>query len=740
MRKLGWFALGFGAACGLGSALAPELWLLPMAAGAVLFWGILMVLQRRSRVLAAGAVTCLGLALGLLWFCVYDGVFLQSARQADGKTLELTLQVESYPVQTDYGCRVDGTVFLEGRPYGTRLYLQREEPLQPGDQVQVTAQLRLTTHGGDQEPTYHRGSGIFLLAYARDEARVTHGAGGLREIPARLRRAMGERLEELFSSDVGGFAQALLLGEKSGLSDTQRNQLSLAGMSHIVAVSGMHLSILFGLVYVLTLRQRVLSALLGIPIAVFFAAVAGFTPSVTRAALMLSLALRREYDPPSALAFAVLALLLWNPLTVASVSFQLSVGAVAGILCFSGRLYAWMTRRLGKGRGVGPRLARALASSVAVSLGAMVWTAPLAAWTFGTVSLLSPLTNLLVLWAVSLGFYGVLLACALSFVWLPLGQALAWCTAPLLRLILGVGGWTSGLPLAGIFPGESPYLAAWVGFALVLLGVFLWGKCRGKKCIALALSASLVLALVLGYLEPRGERFRVTVLDVGQGQCILLQTGEKTYVVDCGGPAAEGAGEKAARHLLTQGRTCVDGLILTHFDEDHVSGVKQLLERLPVERVYMPNAPEDETCADLVTAAGEGACFVEEDLHLVIDEAELWIFAPLSRTTSNESGLSVLFTAGECDTLITGDMNQNLERRLLATHTLPDIELLVAGHHGAKSSTGTDLLDALRPEVIAVSVGANSYGHPAPEMLERAAQAGCQVFRTDEAGTLMFRG
>lgn len=120
---------------------------------------------------------------------------------------------------------------------------------------------------------------------------MTRGAGGLRDIPARLRRTLGERLEGLFPSDVGGFAQALLLGEKSGLSDAQRNQLSLAGMSHIVAVSGMHLSILFGLVYVLTLRQRVLSALLGIPIAVFFAAVAGFTPSVTRAALMLSLAL-----------------------------------------------------------------------------------------------------------------------------------------------------------------------------------------------------------------------------------------------------------------------------------------------------------------------------------------------------------------------------------------------------------------------------------------------------------------
>lgn len=170
----------------------------------------------------------------------------------------------------------------------------------------------------------------------------------------------------------------------------------------------------------------------------------------------------------------------------------------------------------------------------------------------------------------------------------------------------------------------------------------------------------------------------------------------------------------------------MDGLILTHFDEDHVSGARQLLERLSVERVYMPNAPEDETCTDLAEAAGEGAYFVEEDLHLTMGEAELWIFAPLSRTTSNESGLSVLFTAGECDTLITGDMNQNLERRLLATHALPDIELLVAGHHGAKSSTGTDLLEELRPEVVAVSVGVNSYGHPAPEMLERAAQAGCR--------------
>ncbi len=744
MRRLVWFALGFGGACGLGSYLAPGLRLLPMAAGAVLLWGALLFLGKRRRAMAAGALACLGLALGFAWFYLYDGVYLQPARQADGQTVKLTLQVAGYPVQTDDGCWVDGTVFLEGRPYGTRLYLQQEEALEPGDQVTVPAQLRLTAHGGSRETTHHRTSGIFLLAYTREAGTVTRG-GGLRDAPARLRRGVGRQIEGLFSPDTGGFAQALLLGEKAGLSYSQRNELSLAGMSHIVAVSGMHLSILFALVYALTLRQRVLSALLGIPVAFFFAAVAGFTPSVTRAAVMLSLSLlarlcRREYDPPSALAFAVLVLLLGNPLTAASASFQLSVGAVAGILCFSSRLYAWMTRGLGKGRGFGRRVCRVLASSVAVSLGATVFTAPMAAWTFGVVSLLSPLTNLVSLWAVSLGFYGVLAACGLGAVWLPLGKGVARCTEPVLRLILGVGGWTGRLPLASVFPEESPYLAAWVGFALVILAVFLLGRCRGKRSLVLALSASLVLALVLGYLEPKGDRFRVTVLDVGQGQCILLQTGGQTYVVDCGGSEGEGAGEKAARHLLAQGETRVDGLILTHFDEDHVSGVLQLLDRMPVERLYIPRVPEDETCGTLVKAAGEQICFVEEDVHLDLGQGELRIFAPLSRTSSNESGLSVLFTAGEYDTLITGDMNQNLERRLLATHALPDIELLVAGHHGAKSSTGPALLDTLRPEVIAVSVGINSYGHPAPEMLERAAQAGCRVFRTDEAGTLIFRG
>lgn len=738
MRRLVWFTLGFGAACGVGVYLAPGLWGLWAGLGFGLGALVLWLLSRRGKPLAPGAAVCLGLAVGFAWFWVYDGILLRPAREADGTTREIVLTASDYPGETDYGAYVDGVISLSGRRYKVRLYLNGGAAPEPGDRVRVTAQLRLTTDGGSQEPTFHRSSGIFLLAYPQGEAVVERGSRGIGTFPARLRRTVGQKLTELFPEDTAGFARALLLGDRSGLSYRVRNELSLAGISHVVAVSGMHLSILFALVYLLTFRQRVLSAVVGIPVLFLFAAVAGFTPSVTRAALMLSLSLlarlfQKEYDPPTALAFAALCLLAWNPVTAASVSFQLSVGAVAGILCFSGQLQKWLTQRLGKKQ----RLLRAPAASLSVTLGATVFTLPISACTFGVISLVSPLTNLLTLWAVSLVFYGVMAACALGFVWTAGGRALAWAVSWLIRYILKAAELLAKAP--AVFPEENPYAAAWVWFAMALLAVFLLGKCRGKLAFALGLCLTLALSVALGILEPLGERFRVTVLDVGQGQCILLQASGKTYVVDCGGTAGEGAGEKAARRLMSTGTYAIDGLILTHFDKDHISGAGQLLSRLEVGALYIPRW-EDEDAEALLAAAGDRVQYVQEDLTLSWEGAELHIFAPLSQTTSNESGLSVLFTAGECDTLITGDMSQKLERSLLETHSLPDIELLVVGHHGSGSSTGYPLLRVLRPEVAAISVGRNSYGHPAAGTLARLMGEGVSIARTDRQGTLIFRG
>lgn len=746
MRKLMWVTLGFGAACAFFTYVYPEAWALPPAAALLLAFGVLQALRDRNRVLAIGALLCLGASVGLCWSWFYNETLLRPARAADGTVQTVQVELRDWPVETEYGCSVDGTVVLEGRPYRIRLYLnEMEQTLQPGDRLALRAQLRLTTDGGQSEPTYHRSNGIFLLGYQRGGVQVSAAERiPWRYAPAVIRREVSERLKLLFSGDAVGFVQALLLGDRTGLSYTQRNQLSLAGISHVVAVSGMHVSILFALIYTLVGRRRGLAALLGIPAVVLFAAVAGFSPSVSRAALMQILMLAagllgREYDPPSALSAAALTLLVLNPVVAASVSFQLSVGAMAGIFLFSGRLYRFFTRRLAGPKGFGNRMLRFLASSVSVTLGASALTAPIVAWTFGVVGLFGVLTNVLALWAVSLVFYGAIFACLLSLLWLPVGRSIAWCAAWFVRYILLIAREVAKLPLTAVYTG-SPYLTAWMYFVPVLLSLFLLGKCRRKGFFAGALVMSLGLSVLLGYLEPMVDSYRVTVLNVGQGQCVLLQAAGRTFVVDCGGSNAQDAGEQTARYLLSQGVYRVDGLILTHFDEDHAGGATQLMNRLLVKNLFLPYIEGDETGRALGNAADGTVYYVTEDLHLTFGEANLRIFAPLSQTTSNESGLSILFTVGECDTLITGDMNESMERRLLATHSLPDVELLVAGHHGSKNATGRALLQATRPEVVAISVGDNSYGHPAPEMLERAAQAGALIYRTDQQGTLIFRG
>ncbi len=743
MRKLVWFSLGFGLACAIGTYFAPGLWALIIAAGFLLAYGGLSFLRKRHWGFAAAGLVCLGLAVGSCWFCGYDGIYLQPARLADGTTGQITLRATDFPVETNYGVSIDGKTALGGKTYSCRLYLTDPEEIpEPGMEITVTAALRLTTDGGHEDPTYHRTDGIFLLAYGRDGATLIPGEENFSTRTARFRQSVNDLLQTIFPADTLGFARALLLGDKSGLSYTQRNAMSLTGISHVAAVSGMHLSIAFAFVSLITMKRRFLSALVGIPAAFLFAAVAGFSPSVCRAAVMLTLSLLarllgRDYDGPTALAFGGIVLLGLNPTTIASISFQLSVAAVAGIFCFTAPILKLIRQKLPEKKGWARGVSK-LAAMVSVTLGATAFTAPLGAVHFGVISLVAPISNLLTLWAVSLAFYGIMFAALAAWVWLPLGQALAWAVSWLLRYVLGVTTVLSRFPLAAVYPASNVYVVAWVVFALVLLAAFLLFRYQAKATFILSLVCSLLLAVILPCLEPLTERFRVTVLDVGQGQSVILQSGGRVFLVDCGGSAGEGAGETAAQALLTQGITGIDGVILTHYDTDHTSGLEHFLSRIQVEALYLPLIPAEPDCIRFGGLA-KRLYYVTEDLSLTWGDGSLKLFAPLTDTNSNDGSLAILFSVGTYDTLVTGDMATGMEEKLLATHSLPDIELLVAGHHGSKHSTGETLLAAVRPELLAISVGRNSYGHPAQEVLQRAATWGCTVWRTDEAGTLIFR-
>ena len=239
------------------------------------------------------------------------------------------------------------------------------------------------------------------------------------------------------------------------------------------------------------------------------------------------------------------------------------------------------------------------------------------------------------------------------------------------------------------------------------------------------------------------DSFSVTALDVGQGQSIVLYSDGFTAVVDCGSSSVPDAGIKTGKYLLSTGCDKIDYLILSHYHSDHTNGLPQLADIVDIDTILLPFPPaEDSYISDRIVSladrSGINLVYVSEDLSLKLGNAELTLFAPLGSETENENCVIVLCSQEGFDVLMTADAPSDIEYRLLQHNDLPDIEILIAGHHGSAGSTSQDLLDTVLPEIAIISVGENEYGHPAASLLKRLEANGIAVYRTDESGNITF--
>ena len=743
MRVLMWFTIGFAVACAAGAYLSLGVWLGILAVAVAT--GLFFLKQKNARI---AAVIMLGMAVGVLWFWGHDFLYLQSAKQYDGESLASEVTVCSNSWDTNYGVAADGEIEIEGKRFATRVYLRDTVPLSIGDRITDEFRIRLTTADSAGGATSHPGDGIFLLVYATDKAVITRADKlPLSCYSAMLRNKITELIDKSFPEDTVAFARALLLGDSSLLTYQTDTSFKLSGIRHVIAVSGLHISILFSLLCVITGRRRVLLALVGVPVLILFAAVAGFTPSVVRACIMQSLMIlamlfNKEYDPPTALAFAVLVMLGVNPLSITSVSLQLSAGCVAGILLFYQTINSFLVKKLGveKGRTWKPRLLRWLCGSVSITLSTMITTTPLCAIYFGAISLTGVITNLLTLWIISFIFYGIILVCVAGIIYLPAAKVIAWVIGWPIRYVLWMAKLLSGFVFSAVYTC-SVYIVIWLVLCYILLTVFLLSKNKRPRLLTLGVVTGLAAAISLSCLEPKLDNYRVTVLDVGQGQSVLLQWDDKNFLVDCGGDFGQMAADTVIHRLLSQGLTRLDGVILTHYDKDHVNGVEYLLSWIDTETLYLPNTePADPNRLSLENTFADRICWVYEDTVLSADDGKITLFAGGNTENRNENCTSVLFQTDYCDILITGDLGVSGEQALLDKGALPALDLLVVGHHGSAGSTGLPLLQTTKPAVAAISVGDNINGLPSWEALYRLNMFGCRIWRTDKHGTIIFRG
>ena len=738
MRKLVIFSGAFAVAAALYVWALPQM--LALAFGiALLATGLLLLLLRKEAVKRI-RIAALGLAAGMLWSCGYETFQIEPLRALCGENAAVTAEVSGYPERTEYGCRVETTI----RGGTMLLYLDGAyEQLKPGDVITIQAEVVDVSQGsGESESLYFQSKDISLLAFQNEAPQIsTSDAVPLKYYPTYLTHALRQHITKLFPEDAEGFVRALLTGDKSGADYTVQNQMSITGLSHVFSVSGMHVSLLIGFFMALFRKKRI-AAVCGIAAMLLFAAMLGFAPSVTRAVIMNAILLlapvfKRENDPATTLSFALLVILLGNPWAIASLSLQLSFFAMAGIFLFAPKIYGRICKRLKADRkDFSGKVLRVAALSIATTFGATSLTLPLIAVNFQTVSLIAPLSNLLLLNLISVIF-------ALSFVVLlvgmivPLGTMLAWLLSWPIRLVLLLVKGLSKVPYAAIYIGNA-YMVAWLVVVYILLLTFFLRK-RGRRVwyLAGAAAATLLCAIAFSALDRPDGSF--TMLDVGQGQSIVLQSGDFTVMVDCGGDSGKEDGEYAARSLLISGQMQLDALILTHYDDDHTCGIEQLFDRIDVQYIFLPDISDDSGRREEVVLAAQEAGviihYVTEDITLEAENAVVQILMPLSDSSDNE-GLCALMSLGECDILVTGDMSIESEYRLLEKYDLPDLEVLVAGHHGSKYSTSEALLQTTQPETVLISVGKNSYGHPTQVVLDRIASIGAVVYRTDLDGDI----
>lgn len=648
------------------------------------------------------------------------------------------------------------------------VYVEKEKFERVEKQQTVRLGMEAAVFGKLEEPSearnpgefdfreYYRALGIRLQMFGEDLEILDDDSWRYRDFLYRMKKAAVRVLEEICEPEDLGIFQAAILGDKTSLDDGVRRLYQRNGIAHLLAISGLHISLLGMFVYRMLRKAGLsygVSGVIGTAVIVSYGILTGGSSSVIRAVMMILIFLLagylgRSYDMLSAAGLACILILLEYPGLVTQAGFQLSFGAVAAI----GGLGPWMVEKLGVKHGFG--------KTVVLGAAVQLVTGPVIVYHFYQYPVYGIVLNLVVIplmgYVVVSGILGILLGA----VWPPAGIAAVGSGHYILEFYRWLCVVFEKLPGANLVIGRP---GLWqIGAYGAAMALLLWFVCdrwavrdAGRpsrlsplscRCVIL-MAGTAVCFLLMWQLPVKG--MEVTFLDVGQGDGICIRTREAVILVDGGSTDEKELGKNTLEpYLKSLGISRVDYAVISHGDKDHISGIQYLLEEngdIRIRNLVLPwlgrKDSSYEPLVRLMEAHGGQVHWMQAGERIKAGGLSLTCLyhgSEARRQDRNEHSLVLELHYGQTGILLTGDMSENGEKDMIAGNCLNHIQILKAAHHGSRYSSCEAFLRLISPEWTVISCGeGNSYGHPHKETLERLEDQGTEILVTEDAGAIV---
>lgn len=570
-----------------------------------------------------------------------------------------------------------------------------------------------------------------------------------------LRVKFKERIKGILDTTLNeknsNIMNSIVLGDSSFLDDETGTRFRELGLSHILAVSGLHIGIIYMFISkalrLLSIDKRK-SVVVALIIIWSYGYLIGFPASVLRSSIMFSLLslsslVYRRYDSINTLSLAAFLLLFIKPLWIYDVGFQLSFVATASIIILTPRI-KWLISIYSK------KGAKLLSTLFAVQIGLL----PVLAYHFNSYAVMSLISNLILIPIFSFSLILCLVLILMSLVSINLSILLGFLLNVILdftNLIIDIfynfSFLNISLPSLGIGYILCYYLMIFICLRIIKIDVF-------KPKINLLIYYYLIIVSIVSFVSfITISETTLEFIDVGQGDSCLVSTRDKVFLIDAGGNIFGDfdVGERIVLpYLLKKGINKLDAIFITHFHEDHAEGVIPLINNIRIDNIFIGYEDnKNYLYKEIMYSANKYNIKVnkisEGDLIHIDNYNKIEVLNPLYNVSAdnieNENNLSlalILKSYGK-SIFFTGDIEKEVEYRMVNDNRINKIDVIKVPHHGSSTSSTSELVNKIKPSYAVIQVGKNNFGHPNDEVLERYRQIGTQIFRNDENGLIRFK-